>query len=154
MGMLEDLMKQAGGVAEIVQKNPQAVAAILALLSTKNTSVGGSGGLGGLVSQFQQAGLGDMMSSWISTGPNPPISAQQVTQVLGSDVLSQFAKQAGVSHGDAGSLLASLLPSVVDHLTPDGQVPHAGGPREHPGLASGHAGSLGGGDPCARRGRR
>ena len=127
MGMLEDLMKQAGGVAELVQKNPQAVAAVLALLSSKNTSVGGSAGLGGLVEQFQKAGLGDMMSSWISTGPNPPISAQQVTQVLGSDVLAQFAKQAGVSHGDAGSLLASLLPSVVDHLTPQGEVPHAAG---------------------------
>ena len=124
MSMLDDLMKQAGGLAEIAQKNPQAVAAVLALLSSRNTSVGGSTGLGGLVAQFQQAGLGDMMSSWISTGPNPPISAQQVTQVLGGDVISQFAKQAGVSHGDAGSLLASLLPSVVDHLTPDGQVPH------------------------------
>src|SRR6185295_3172180 len=124
MSMLDDFMKQAGGVAEIVQKNPQAVAAVLALLSSKNTSVGGSTGLGGLVAQFQQAGLGDMMSSWISTGPNPPISAQQVTQVLGGDVISQFARQAGVSHGDAGPLLASLLPSVVDHLTPDGQVPH------------------------------
>ena len=127
MSMLDDFMKQAGGVAEIVQKNPQAVAAVLALLSSKNTSVGGSSGLGGLVAQFQQAGLGDMMSSWISTGPNPPISGQQVTQVLGSDVISQFAKQAGVSHGDAGSLLASLLPSVVDQLTPDGQVPHGTG---------------------------
>jgi len=124
MSMLDDFMKQAGGLAEIVQKNPQAVAAVLALLSSKNTSVGGSTGLGGLVAQFQQAGLGDMMSSWISTGPNPPISAQQVTQVLGGDVISQFARQAGVSHGDAGPLLASLLPSVVDHLTPDGQVPH------------------------------
>lgn len=127
MGMLEDLMKQAGGVAEIVQKNPQAVAAVLALLSSRNTTVGGSSGLGGLVAQFQQAGLGDMVSSWISTGPNPPISAQQVTQVLGGDVVSQFAKQAGVSHGDAGSLLASLLPVVVDHLTPTGEVPHATG---------------------------
>jgi uncharacterized protein YidB (DUF937 family) len=105
----------------------ESVAAVLALLSSKNTSVGGSSGLGGLVAQFQQAGLGDMMSSWISTGPNPPISGQQVTQVLGSDVISQFAKQAGVSHGDAGSLLASLLPSVVDQLTPDGQVPHSTG---------------------------
>ena len=127
MGMLEDLMKQAGGVAEIMQKNPQAVAADLALLSSQNTAVGGAGGLGGLIGQFQKAGLGDMMSSWISTGPNPPISAQQVSQVLGSDALAQFAKQAGLSHGDAGSTLASLLPAVIDHLTPNGQVPHAAG---------------------------
>jgi uncharacterized protein YidB (DUF937 family) len=121
--MLEDLAKQAGGVAELVQKNPQAVAAVLALLSSREASVGGPGGLGGLVAQFQKAGLGDMMSSWISTGPNPPISAQQVSQALGNDVLAQFAQRAGLAQGNAGSVLASLLPAVVDHLTPDGQVP-------------------------------
>ena len=127
MGMLEDLMKQAGGVAEMAQKNPQAVAAVVSLLSSSNNSLGGGGGLAGLVGQFQKAGLGDMMSSWIATGPNPPISAQQVSQVLGSDALAQFAKQAGLSHGDAGSTLASLLPAVIDHLTPNGQVPHSAG---------------------------
>jgi uncharacterized protein YidB (DUF937 family) len=124
MGMMEDLMKQAGGVAELAQKNPQAVAAILALLSSRDSSVGGAGGgLGSLLGQFQRAGLGDMMSSWISQGPNPPISAQQVSQVLGGDVLSQFATRAGVAPGQAGSLLAALLPSVIDQLTPDGRVP-------------------------------
>jgi uncharacterized protein YidB (DUF937 family) len=64
-----------------------------------------------------------MIASWISTGPNPPVSANQVTDVLGADVLSQFAAKAGVSNQDAGGLLASLLPAVVDHLTPKGEVP-------------------------------
>jgi uncharacterized protein YidB (DUF937 family) len=129
MAMLEDLMKQAGGVAEVVRKNPQAVAAVLALLNSHDGSVGGNnGGLGGMLAQFQQAGLGDMMSSWISTGPNPPISSQQVTDVLGSDVLSQFAARAGLSgQGQASSVLASLLPAVVDQLTPDGRVPQQQG---------------------------
>ena len=125
MAMLEDLMKQAGGVAELVQKNPQAVAAVLALLSSRDNSVGGGGGLGGLIGQFQKAGMGDMMSSWISQGPNPPISTQQVSQVLGGDVLSQFASRAGLSSGQAGSALAALLPAVIDQLTPEGKVPQA-----------------------------
>lgn len=127
MGMLEEIIKQAGPLAEMVQKNPQMVSAALSLLSSQSGSVGGSGGLAGLVGQFQKAGLGDMMSSWISTGPNPPISAQQVSHVLGGDTLAQFAKQAGLSHGDAGSALASLLPSMIDHLTPKGEVPPAAG---------------------------
>jgi uncharacterized protein YidB (DUF937 family) len=124
MALLDDLLKQAGGVAEFAQKNPQAVAAVLALLSSRNSSVGGSGGLGGLVGQFQKAGLGDMMSSWISTGPNPPISAQQVSQVLGNDTLAEFASQAGLGHAQASSALAMLLPAVIDHLTPQGEIPH------------------------------
>jgi uncharacterized protein YidB (DUF937 family) len=119
-------MKQAGGVAELAQKNPQAVAAVLALLSSRDPSVGGSAGLTGLLGSFQKAGLGDMMSSWIAQGPNPPISAQQVAQVLGDDVLSQFAGRAGLPSGQAGSALAALLPAVIDQLTPDGQVPPAG----------------------------
>jgi uncharacterized protein YidB (DUF937 family) len=125
MPLLNDLMKQAGGIARLAAQNPQAVAAVVSLLSTRDTSVGGTGGLGGLVQAFEKKGLGDMVAGWISTGPNPPVTAGQVSEVLGADVLKQFAAKAGVPQGDAGNLLASLLPSVVDHLTPQGTVPQA-----------------------------
>ena len=125
MGLLDDLMKKAGGLATLAAQNPQAVAAVVALLSSRDTSVGGSGGLAGIVNAFQKKGLGDMVSSWISTGPNPPVTAGQLTDVLGTDVLGQFAAKAGVSHGEAGGLLASLLPTVIDQLTPQGNVPEA-----------------------------
>ena len=129
MGFLDGILKQAlggqsseGGLASLIS-NPQVLAALTGLLSTRDSSIGGSGGLGGLVSAFQQKGLGDMISSWISTGPNPAISATQVTEVLGEDTLNQFASKAGVPRAEAGSLLASLLPAAVDQLTPDGKVP-------------------------------
>jgi len=106
-------------------KNPQIVAAVASLLSSKSGSVGGTGGLGGLVQAFQGKGMGDMISSWISTGPNPPINASQMADVLGHDTLSQFAARAGVPHGEAGGLLASLLPAVIDQLTPHGKLPES-----------------------------
>jgi uncharacterized protein YidB (DUF937 family) len=129
MGLLDDVMKSAGGLgalgslASLAAKNPQAVAAVISLLSSRDTSVGDTGGLAGLVQAFEKKGLGGMVTSWISTGPNPPISADQVASVLGNDVLGQFAAKAGVPHQEAGGLLASLLPAVVDQLTPDGKVP-------------------------------
>jgi len=133
MGFLDGLLKQAmggqssgstlGGLVSLVSRNPQILGALTSLLSTRDTSVGGSGGLSGLVSAFQGKGLGGMMSSWISTGPNPPISAEQVTDVLGSDTLQQFAQKAGISVSDAGPVLAGLLPAMIDHLTPDGNLP-------------------------------
>jgi uncharacterized protein YidB (DUF937 family) len=43
--------------------------------------------------------------------------------VLGPDVLGQFARQAGIGHGDASSVLASILPELVNQMTPQGQVP-------------------------------
>jgi len=124
MGILDDLLgKEAGGLAGMAMQNPQIIAAIASLLSSKDSSVGGTGGLGGLIQAFQGRGMGDMMSSWISTGPNPPISERQITDVLGADVLSQFAGKAGVPQSQAGGLLASLLPAVIDQLTPQGRVP-------------------------------
>ena len=145
MGMLEDLMKQAGGVAEIAQKNPQAVAAILALLNSRDTSVGGNAAASAAcLAQFQQAGLGDMMSSWISTGPNPPISAAAGRRsVLGGDVLAQFAKpRPGVSHG-TGRFRPGLPPARGRRPAhPRGPGPPAAEPRRHPGLAPRHAGEV------------
>lgn len=144
MGLLDDVMKQSGalgGVAEWAMKHPQAVSAAVALLSTRDASVGGTGGLGGLVGAFQKGGLGDMMSQWISTGPNPPISPAQLNGVLGNDVIGQFAQKAGLNHADASSALASLLPTLVDHLTPNGTMPESNGLESALG---GLLGSLGG----------
>jgi uncharacterized protein YidB (DUF937 family) len=135
MGLLDGILKELGGgqgvegalggVLSMAARNPQVIQAVGSLLSTRDTSVGGSGGLGGLVKAFEQNGLGNMMSSWISTGPNPPITAAQVTNVLGSGTLAQFAQKSGVPVAEAGSLLAGLLPTVIDKLTPDGKIPDA-----------------------------
>src|SRR5262245_60428476 len=136
MGFLDGLLNQVqggsntagsgGGLGDIVStvtSNPQILSALKGLLSTRDTSVGGSGGLAGLVESFQKNGMGDMMSSWISTGPNPPVTPAQVTEVLGPKTMGQFASRAGVPEAQAGSLLAGLLPAAIDHLTPDGRVP-------------------------------
>jgi uncharacterized protein YidB (DUF937 family) len=58
----------------------------------------------------------------VSTGQNLPISAEQITQVLGSGQLRDIAKQLGIDHTDAAGGLADLLPQVVNHLTPNGAV--------------------------------
>ena len=133
MGLLDGMLKQAmggrqgggalGGLMAMVAQNPQILAAVAGLLSSRDTTVGGSGGLGGLIGAFQKKGLGDMISSWISTGPNPPITATQLTDVLGGNTVGQFARKAGVPEAEAGSILAGLLPNVIDKLTPEGKLP-------------------------------
>lgn len=82
-----------------------------------------SGGLAGLVEQFAGKGLGDIVSSWISTGENLPISAEQLHNGLGADVISQVAAKAGLSTQETSLQLSELLPQFVDKLTPDGKVP-------------------------------
>jgi uncharacterized protein YidB (DUF937 family) len=85
-----------------------------------------TGGLGGLVQAFEQGGLGSVVSSWVSTGQNLPISAEQIKAVLGGGKLQEIASQLGVSTEQASGSLAELLPKVVDHLTPNGQLPESG----------------------------
>lgn len=123
MGLMDQILGSAPGIVGQLAKNPQLAQAALSLLSSREGSLGGPGGLAGLVQSFTNSGMGGMMSSWISSGPNPAISADQLQTALGADVIGQVAKKAGISHGDAASGLASMLPSLVDHLSPDGQMP-------------------------------
>ncbi len=81
------------------------------------------GGLQGLAQRFQQNGLGDVLNSWVSTGQNQPIDPNALQQVLGRDEVTQMAQQAGVPPQQGSSLIALLLPQLIDRLTPQGQVP-------------------------------
>ena len=85
-------------------------------------SAGMAGGLGGLLSQFQQAGLGNIAQSWVGNGPNQPVSPQQLQSVFDSDQIQNMANQAGIQPNDFLSQLAQHLPSAVDGMTPNGQV--------------------------------
>ena len=87
---------------------------------------GAGGGLGDLMGKFQQGGLGDAAASWVGNGQNMPVSADQISNVFGSDMLSQIASQLGVSHGEAAGQLSQMLPEVVNHLTPNGHAPSGG----------------------------
>ena len=95
-----------------------------ALYQEVGTLVNQAGGVSGLEQQFQQRGLGGMIAGWISTGPNPPISGEQVLQVLGHDKIVAMAAKAGVSEQEVTDGISKLLPIVVDHLTPNGTVPN------------------------------
>ena len=85
-----------------------------------------NGGLEGLIQSFQQGGLGEIVNSWVSTGQNLPISAEQVQSVLSDSSLSGLAAQLGVSPEQASGSLADMLPQLIDQLTPNGQMPQGG----------------------------
>ena len=89
-------------------------------------AAGGSGGLGGLMSQFQQAGLGHLVQSWVGNGANQPVSPQQLQNVFGQDQVQTMAGQAGMQPGDFLSQLSQHLPSAVNGMTPNGTLPDEG----------------------------
>ena len=85
------------------------------------------GGLGGLLSQFQNAGLGNVAQSWVGSGPNQQVSPDQLHQVFGDQQVNQWAQQANMQPHDLLSQLSQYLPHAVDQMTPGGQVPAASG---------------------------
>jgi len=81
-----------------------------------------SGGMAGLVQKFEAAGLGDTIKGWISTGPNPAISGEQLQAALGSDTVQALAAKVGVNPSELLKGLSAQLPGLIDQLTPDGQA--------------------------------
>ena len=79
-------------------------------------------GLDGLLQKFHAAGLSETVQSWVGTGQNLPISAEMVHQVLGSEVMQQFAARTGLPLDQVSNMIAEHLPHVVDGLTPNGQT--------------------------------
>lgn len=119
-----------GGIVGALASNPQLMQVLMSLLSGQGQAGaqaggGGLGGLGGLAAQFQQAGLGHVLSSWIGTGQNQPVSSDQLTQVFGQDQLSQLGAKLGMDGSGLASELSKFLPHLVDQMTPQGQVPAA-----------------------------
>ena len=100
-------------------------AAVLPVVLGEVMGTGSTGGLNAIVAKMQQAGLGDQVKSWIGTGQNLPITADQVRQVLGNDTVRQLAAKYNIPVDQISELLAHQLPLAVDHASPDGKLPHS-----------------------------
>jgi uncharacterized protein YidB (DUF937 family) len=109
-GMLSGNQTQTSGL----------VGSVLNMINTQQP-----GGLAGLVQTFKDKGLGEVVSSWVSTGPNHSISPEQIQQVLGNQKLQEIAAQHGLDLNQVSTQLAQLLPAVVDKLTPQGTIPQS-----------------------------
>jgi uncharacterized protein YidB (DUF937 family) len=128
MGLLDSVIgalnSQGGGASGGGGTQAALLQAVIGMLLQGGQPAGGAaGGLGGLLEQFKSAGLGDAAQSWIGTGPNKGVSADQISQVFGGDVIGQLASRLGLAPTEVSGQLSEMLPDVVDRLTPGGQLP-------------------------------
>jgi uncharacterized protein YidB (DUF937 family) len=100
-------------------------AAVLPAVLGEVMGTGSQGSLNTIVAKLEQAGLGDQVKSWIGTGQNLPITADQVRQVLGNETVKQLAAKYNIPVDQIAELLAHQLPLAVDHASPDGKLPHS-----------------------------
>src|SRR5580704_1217278 len=82
-----------------------------------------SGGLNDLLKQLQQSGHSDTANSWVGTGPNKDISANDLASALGGDQINTLIAHTGLSRQDLLAGLSQYLPEAVNQLTPDGRLP-------------------------------
>jgi uncharacterized protein YidB (DUF937 family) len=80
------------------------------------------GGLSGVLDKFKAGGLAEQAASWVGKGNNLPISAEQISSVLGSGAIADMAAKFGISPETLSAQIAEHLPTVVDKMTPDGEV--------------------------------
>jgi uncharacterized protein YidB (DUF937 family) len=117
MGLLDDHGGQAA--ASVLKGGQQS-----GLADAIGAIIGGQkGGLHGLVEQFVSKGLGDIADSWVGTGPNKSITADQIQEALGSDTVRQIGARLGLPVDQLSSQLATMLPGIIDKLTPEGKIP-------------------------------
>lgn len=81
-----------------------------------------NGGLPGVIEKFKTGGFAEEAASWVSKGENLSISAEQITQVLGSDTVENIAGKLGMNPDDISAKIAEYLPQVIDKMTPNGEV--------------------------------
>ncbi|WP_443068821.1 YidB family protein [Streptomyces sp. NBC_01361] len=101
---------------------------LTSLLAAFAKSQGGSAGgnpLGGLLETLAKSGLGGQAQSWVGTGSNEQLTQDQVKEALPDATLQKVAAESGVSPDQAAHGIASALPTAVDKLTPQGEVPSA-----------------------------
>jgi uncharacterized protein YidB (DUF937 family) len=81
------------------------------------------GDLNGIVAQLQQGGLGSQVASWLGSGSNLPVSADQLRSALGSQQVRELAGHLGLPVDEALNVLSAHLPGLVDQASPNGTLP-------------------------------
>jgi len=120
MGMLDGLIGSAlnglaGGAGGSQAQSPLMQAALQLLQQ--------NGGISGILERFRQAGFAEQADSWVATGANKPIDSGAIQQALGPGALGDVASRLGMSGDAAAGGLASVLPQLIDQLTPKGEIP-------------------------------
>jgi len=123
MGLLDELVGKAASVLS-GDKGEQSglLGGVMEMFTGKE-----SGGMAGLVRSFQEKGFGGIISSWIGTGENLPISAEQIQEVMGNDMVQNLAAKFGIPTEELSGKLAEFLPSAIDKMTPNGTLPEEEG---------------------------
>ena len=98
--------------------DPDVLSTALSGLSSGNGGVN----IASIISSMQGGGMGDLLQSWLGDGQNQGISGGQISELIGSDKISEFASQLGLSEDEAIAGLQDAMPQMVDNASRGGSL--------------------------------
>jgi uncharacterized protein YidB (DUF937 family) len=94
----------------------------LKALEAVSQLVGSKEGISSLSKMFEGKEASAAFQSWVGNGANLPISSDQLASVLGKERIAAISQKVGVTPEELQRKLSVVLPQVVNHLTPNGQI--------------------------------
>lgn len=96
------------------------VNALQKLLPTHNNDLD----IGALIELFARNG-GNVVSlamSWLGDDSNLSLDANQLSALLGDNKVSDFSHEVGLNKGEAASVLADIIPQIIDQNSESGML--------------------------------
>jgi len=118
--VLEVLIREVAARFGVGNQALPLVQMLLAAMTSQDT-----GGLAGFLDKFKTAGLGPLVQSWLGGGASAqPISNVQIESVLGNNggLLPTLTARLGLPRDQITQAIGYLLPALVGHLTPGGNL--------------------------------
>lgn len=120
MGLMDSILSELGN-------GNSGGADLGSLAKTLLASQGGDNSmLDTVVNTMKEKGMGDEVSSWIGNGENASVTSSQLNKVLDSDMMDSISEKTGIPKEQISSTLATLLPVLVNKLTPEGKAGDGG----------------------------
>lgn len=125
-GILGSVLGQLGGGNTSTQSNAAggntAQTLLIAVLPLILAWIQKQGGLQGALDKLKNAGLANQVQSWVDPHQQnvQDIPAQNIQSLFDDQDIEQVAQQAQAPKQEIYSAIASVLPQVIDSLTPQG----------------------------------
>ena len=125
-GILGSVIGQLGGTQS--RSGGGKTTLLVAVLPIVLAWIQKQGGLQGALDKLTKSGLGSQAQSWVdpSTTQNQSVQNEQVEQLFDDQEVEQVANQMNEPKQNVYGAIATVLPQIIDSLTPQGQTSNSG----------------------------
>ena len=122
MNIQEEIQKYIAQASSQINVGKEKLEGLVAAIATDERKAQ----LDSIIASLKEKGLKDTVASWVGTGENQPINPEKIKEALGVQKIEELVAQAKMKASEVPQALSSLLPQIIDKLTPDGKEPENG----------------------------